>query len=207
MARQNALRSIQGETNLAQRIKNEREYRGWSYEALAKRLTDAGCSINGSAIFRIEKGDPPRRIAVDELIALAKVFETSIEDLLTPVELLRKARGKEIVAEIDQATDDFIRALGAMMNGYCAYFDLCAYDPEMREYIDNLRFNHRVAEDAVPRNLASLFSVDVDGEAVDFDDQRLRAALVEVHLAVINVAGDVADLAIDKNKSRGREES
>lgn len=44
-------------------------------------MTDAGCPIQGSAIYKIEKADPPRRITVDELVAFATVFETSAVDL------------------------------------------------------------------------------------------------------------------------------
>jgi transcriptional regulator with XRE-family HTH domain len=205
MARQNAPRSIEGESNLAQRIQNEREHRGWSYEALAKKLTDVGCSINSSAIYRIEKGAPPRRITVDELVALARVFETSPADLLTPVELLRKTRGKEIVEELDRATDALVKAIASLATGYGEYFDLCAYDPELREYIDNHRFMAGIAEDAVP---AAMFSVALaDGTKVEPDDERLRAALVEVHAALIEAASAVALQVVSKNQGRAGAES
>jgi transcriptional regulator with XRE-family HTH domain len=57
-----------------------------SYDGLASRLTSAGCPIQASAIYKIEKGDPPRRITVDELVAFAQVFGVSIEHLLLPPE-------------------------------------------------------------------------------------------------------------------------
>lgn len=85
MPRPNPPRSLQSEDNLAQRIAYEREQRGLTYEGLAQRLTDVGCPIQGSAIYKIEKGMPRRRIVVDELVALGKVFYLEITDLLVPV--------------------------------------------------------------------------------------------------------------------------
>jgi len=56
-------------------------------------MTTAGCPINQSAVNKIEQGDPPRRVTVDELVAFAKVYELEIEDLLLPA---HAARDKEI---------------------------------------------------------------------------------------------------------------
>jgi transcriptional regulator with XRE-family HTH domain len=204
VARPNALRSIEGESNLAQRVRSERERRGWSYEKLAKLLSDSGCSINGSSIYRIEKGAPPRKITVDELIAFARVFEKTVQDLLTPVELVRKERGKQIVAGIEQAGDDLAKAVVRLSDGYVEYFDLCAYDPELREFVDNRRgwrgWADEAAEDFVP---SRLFTAHLgDGKEVEVDDSRLRSAIVEVHLALIEVAGELAMQAVDATKGR-----
>ena len=86
MPRHNKPRSIASEANVAERITRERESRELSYEALAKLMTDQGCSLVGSAVYRIEKGDPPRHITVDELVAFATVFDTTVPDLLVSVE-------------------------------------------------------------------------------------------------------------------------
>ncbi len=88
MPRPNAPRSLRSETNLARRIAHEREQRGMTYEGLAKRMTDVGCPIQPSAIFKIEKADPPRRITVDELVGFAEVFAVPVEQLLMPPEVL-----------------------------------------------------------------------------------------------------------------------
>lgn len=82
MPRQNPIRDIRAESDLAQRIAWERERRGWTNEGLASRLTAAGCPIQPSAIYKIEKGDPPRRITVNELVAMANVFGLPVTDLL-----------------------------------------------------------------------------------------------------------------------------
>jgi len=85
--RPNQPRDVYAENNLRRRVGIEREARGWTYEGLAKRMTDAGCAINASALYKIEKADPPRRITVDELVALSRVLDLTAEDLLAPPEL------------------------------------------------------------------------------------------------------------------------
>ncbi|MFE2017558.1 helix-turn-helix domain-containing protein [Streptomyces sp. NPDC059499] len=70
---------------MAAHVAVEREARGWSTAELARRVTDAGCPLSQSAVWRIESGEPRRKISVDELIAFGKVFERSIEELLKPV--------------------------------------------------------------------------------------------------------------------------
>ena len=87
MSRQNKRREIYAEDNLAIRIAIERSARHWSNDDLAKRMSEAGCPMTGSAIFKIEKAIPRRRIVVDELIAFAKVFGLSVNELLLPVQL------------------------------------------------------------------------------------------------------------------------
>ena len=83
MPRPNQERDINAERILAERIRRERELRGWSYETLAKKMTDIGCSIQGSAIFKIEKGAPPRRITVNELAALSLIWAIPMDRLVS----------------------------------------------------------------------------------------------------------------------------
>lgn len=81
-------RLAMAEEHLVARIIRERKDRGWSQEDLVKRLADEGCPMPQSAISKIENprlGATRRAITVDEAIAFAKVLETSLEDLLTPV--------------------------------------------------------------------------------------------------------------------------
>ncbi|MEU4287799.1 helix-turn-helix transcriptional regulator [Kribbella sp. NPDC026596] len=95
MPRPKPARQLESERNLAERIRYERERKGWSYAGLAARLTNAGCAIDQSALYKIEKSDPPRRITVDELVGFAAVFGIAIEDLLLPLEVAldREVRG------------------------------------------------------------------------------------------------------------------
>lgn len=72
------------ERNVAEQVQFERELRGWSTGELARRLTEAGCPISQSAIWRIENGEPRRKISVDELIGFSVVFDKKVENLLKP---------------------------------------------------------------------------------------------------------------------------
>ena len=109
MPRPNKPRDVLAERNLARRIASERDVRGWTNEGLAKRMTDAGCAMTGSAIFKIEKGSPPRRIVVDELVAFAKVFGVTVEELLLPPEVAVQRELARLVVEWNYA-DDAARA-------------------------------------------------------------------------------------------------
>ena len=85
MPRPNRDRTVLAEENLARRVAFEREARGWTYEGTAKRMTNIGCPIQPTAIYKIEKGEPRRRISVDELVAFAKVFDFEVQEMLMPV--------------------------------------------------------------------------------------------------------------------------
>ena len=92
MPKRNRPGDVFAERYLAQRIARERENRGWSYEGLASRMTQAGCPLNQSAIYKIERGDPPRRITVDELVAYSRVFGIPVDQLLLDPELEAEQR-------------------------------------------------------------------------------------------------------------------
>ena len=59
---------------LGQRLKDEREYRGFSQEEVAGHL-----GVPRSAISLIESGS--RRVSADELGRLAKLYQTTMESL------------------------------------------------------------------------------------------------------------------------------
>jgi transcriptional regulator with XRE-family HTH domain len=92
MPRPGPPRTVTHEVNLARRIAYEREKRNWTYEALAGHMSSAGCPVGTSTLHKIEKGDPPRRINVDEFLTFARIFETRPMELLRhPEELERQA--------------------------------------------------------------------------------------------------------------------
>jgi transcriptional regulator with XRE-family HTH domain len=70
----------------AERIRHERELRGWSTGELARRITEAGVSLRQQQVWQIESGEPPRKLSVGEAAAFAKVFGITIPDLLAPPE-------------------------------------------------------------------------------------------------------------------------
>ena len=105
MPRPNKRREIFAEDHLAQRIAAERDARGWTNDGLAKRMTDAGCPMTGSAIFKIEKAEPRRRIVVDELVAFAKVFAVPMEELLLSPELAATKDITRLVLDLYRAME------------------------------------------------------------------------------------------------------
>lgn len=79
-----------GEAGLARHVERLRRERGWSYETLATKMTEADCALSKAALYSIEQGDPPRRITVDELMGFSRVFGLSVTRLLLPPELAAK---------------------------------------------------------------------------------------------------------------------
>ncbi len=137
MPRPNAARSVQAEENLARRITFEREARGWSYDGTAKRLADAGCPIQASAIFKIEKGQPRRRISVDELVAFARVFEVDVNELLVPVDMVLQEAARGLLEEAFLAQRELVQGVGSLVR---AALKLRAFvmdhGPDVQETID-----------------------------------------------------------------------
>src|SRR5262249_48319270 len=109
-----------------------------SYEALAKLMTEEGCSIAGSAIFRIEKGNPPRHINVDELFTFAKVFDTTVDDLLAPVELKRKKRAQELAEKALQVWNALPEDVYRLTEVVAEMRQLADSDPEVYESFQHL---------------------------------------------------------------------
>lgn len=119
MPRQSRERGSGAEANLARRVEYEREKRGLSYEALAKAMTDTGCKIQGSAIYKIEKAEPPRRITVDELTAFADVFtDGNVAELLKPMELVEQERAAELLESLQGQNRQLAELMGKMFNDF-----------------------------------------------------------------------------------------
>ena len=123
MPRVNPNRSLQNERNLAERIGFEREKRGWSYESTAKRMTDLGFPMQASAVFKIEKGEPPRRITVDELVGFAQLFDIKVEEILEPVQLMYDKRGREITGEIKYHTRALQKEMESLARRWADWFN------------------------------------------------------------------------------------
>jgi transcriptional regulator with XRE-family HTH domain len=69
------------ETRFRERVRRERERRGWSQADLAKQLSSKGIhSIYPTTVAKIEAGD--RAVRIDEATALAGIFDVSVDALL-----------------------------------------------------------------------------------------------------------------------------
>jgi transcriptional regulator with XRE-family HTH domain len=186
MSRLNPQRSIGGEDNLARRIERERTAHGWSYEALAKRMTDAGCSIQGSAIYKIEKTDPPRRITVDELLALAQVFGKSVEDLLTPIEVLDDRRAQKLLEELDEADDELVAAIRKFLDAYSELLALAANNPELFEYVKGHHWREANTREELASSSLAAEDIVVKDDIFNF---ALYSAYGKAYLALLDSAG------------------
>lgn len=124
MPRPNPLRGLHSETNLARRVAYERERRGWSYESTAKRMSAVGCPVQGSAVYRIEKGVPRRRISVDELVAFSRVFEVDIDELLVPMAFFISQEVKTVAERTVQSRIGTLNAVVEMAAAVAALMNL-----------------------------------------------------------------------------------
>jgi len=70
----------------SERIRYEREKRGWSTAELARRITLTGVPMRQPQVWQVESGTPRRRLSVGEAAAFARVFDISLAELMTPPE-------------------------------------------------------------------------------------------------------------------------
>lgn len=68
--------------NVRRNISRLREQRGWGYREVEERLSRVGRAISTLGLSAIDTGQ--RRVEVDDLVALAAVFELDVEELLRP---------------------------------------------------------------------------------------------------------------------------
>lgn len=91
------------EDRLRARLAAERAARGMTHEALAQALTAAGCPMNQSATWRIENGEPRRRITLDEAVAMARVFDIPLAELVDGRDPLSRAERARQAVELVRA--------------------------------------------------------------------------------------------------------
>jgi hypothetical protein len=64
-------------------------------------MAAAGCPMDQSAIYKIEKGRPKRRsISVNELVGFSSVFEIPPDELLLPPEVVHSAAARAIAEQL-----------------------------------------------------------------------------------------------------------
>lgn len=185
MPRPKPQRAIGGEANLAQRIVRELAYRGWSPAELARRMTEAGCSIGTSSVYKILDETKPRTISVDEFICLSRVFETTTDDLLTPVAALDNKRAKELLSELDGADERMFTGVMQAVEAHVKLFALRAESPELWDYV----VNHHYNPGKPSRSESSLLTVvRDDGARVAVNDDVMKEALSTLNEAIIRLS-------------------
>ena len=68
--------------NVRRNVRRLRERRRWSYREMEERLARAGRAIPVHALSAIDTGE--RHVDVDDLVALAAVFDLDVDELLRP---------------------------------------------------------------------------------------------------------------------------
>ena len=200
MPRPKPQRAIGGEANLAQRIVRELAYRGWSPAELARRMKEAGCPIGTSSVYKILDEKKPRTISVDELIGIARVFDTTTDDLLTPIEALDQRRAKELLHSLDEADEHIMDGVSGELEAMIELFRLARDNKELHDYV----VNHRYRAGGGSGKPTPLFHVTHDdGGKVDVDDSILRDALTHLTSALIEQAAAIvlADLGGEPNEA------
>lgn len=104
-----------GESNLARRIARERNARGWSARELTRRVQVAGCKVPANTVTRIEARQ--RGVSVDELIGLSQALGLSVDDLLTPLELVDDQEAQRLLQAIGGSMEAMYAAAGDLMVG------------------------------------------------------------------------------------------
>lgn len=91
--------------HLSARVRRWREERGWSLAQLAIKLNAEPyrLQIDRSSIFKLEKEGGRRRIAIDEAIAIAGVFDKTLAEVLLPDHALEDVQGWQKVIAAAEA--------------------------------------------------------------------------------------------------------
>ncbi|TMR87940.1 helix-turn-helix domain-containing protein [Nonomuraea basaltis] len=75
--------SVDAEVVFGLGLRHLRQQRGWTQQELAERLKAQGTSLHQSAVARIEAANRPVRL--NEALALARVLEVELPDLLSSI--------------------------------------------------------------------------------------------------------------------------
>lgn len=137
MARPNKPRTLAAQANVSARVARELKQRGWSPADLAAKVTGVGCPIQTSAVYRIVDGQ--RKIDVDELAALAQVFEVEVQELLLDPELVDRQRVAELIREVTHHQQRLWDHTAEAMSCFVEIFRMAHEDPDLYEYLENQR--------------------------------------------------------------------
>lgn len=74
--------NLDNERRIVKNISARRQELGLSYEKLATLMRSHGSRVTASALYKTEKGVPPRRLTIDDLIAATHALQLDIADAL-----------------------------------------------------------------------------------------------------------------------------
>ncbi|MDR0285234.1 MAG: hypothetical protein LBI33_10160 [Propionibacteriaceae bacterium] len=133
MPRPRRTRTIGAEDALASRVRTELGRRHWSYAMLAQMMRQAGVDISPSSLqksFTSGKAPAERRpIRVDELVALAHVFKTTVENLLSPRDWVDHDQVDKALTDLDRADRLLGEAVQTMLDAQIMLVQAAAHAP------------------------------------------------------------------------------
>jgi len=122
-----------GQENLSRRLAQLRARKKWTAGDVQRELAKVGCDVPRNAALRIEQGT--RQVTVDELVAFSKVYGKTVEDLMTPVELVGHETAKGIAARIDREMAVALESLQRLGEALNALRELRKGEPEAGDYL------------------------------------------------------------------------
>jgi transcriptional regulator with XRE-family HTH domain len=154
------------EENIARRIEWEMSQRGWSQERLSKEMSDAGCPLHQSSISKIVRPrDGKRRtISFDEAVALAKVFNLTLDDLRLPIEVIRSREVYVLIHDIERVNYEQEVLRNRQILNWARFRDMMANDEVKAAYVEWMHATEGVEREEVVR--------DLDQWARDMEDGR-----------------------------------
>lgn len=135
MSKRTPGRTLGSERVVAARLKLERERRGWTYDALARRMEAEGVPIQISALHKIEKADPPRRVTLDEAIALANVFKIELKELVEPIAFTEQRWAEEVARDFIAATSGLDDAHAELVRAAVRLAEITRHSPDLAEFV------------------------------------------------------------------------
>ena len=99
-------RTIGGIDTVRERVRREMAAKEWTVPELSRQMESNGCPIQPKSLYRVFDDEQPRTITADEMIAFSRVFDVSLDDLITPIALLDNDRAQELVKEFQDIAND-----------------------------------------------------------------------------------------------------
>ncbi|MDR2973553.1 MAG: hypothetical protein LBV00_02395 [Propionibacteriaceae bacterium] len=189
MSRPSRNHQIAVERTLAQRIRREMDRRHWSFAMLAQAMKQGGCDTPSSSLQKTVTGwiDSQgqrhfRPIKVNELAALATVFNASYDDLLTDPDAVDQEKVVVALEELSAANQALTQVAQRVLDGYVALFACRAFSsPETAQMIDSGgAYLWRSIADTKVRPQGEDGSTPVEAAAVKHHLQELRVMLLSL---------------------------
>jgi len=188
MPRPRRPRTIGAEDHLAQRIHDEMTRRHWSNAMLAREMTEEGVTMSASSLQRSfsPRVDPESRrpIRVDELVALARVFETTVENLLAPRDWVDQEQVDKAVIDLDRADRLLVEAVQTILDAHVMLAKAFAHAPadDAEQIIDQTTTHGWAVSEylrLIPRG-ATKDSTPISTQAIGRRVQALKTVIADI---------------------------